>query len=466
MAYSTVSYQADGTSENFPVPFLFLDKAHVKAKVGDMQVTPAWMSPGMVTLSPKPSAGQTVVISRETPVDAALVDFVDTSMLTAQSLDLANLQLLYVLQEFVDNLQGNTAVDNARFLDIERLLANVYTKDQVDALLAAIDVATLQGPPGPQGAQGVQGPQGIQGAQGPMGPQGLQGPPGNTGPKGDKGDVGSTGLTGPMGPQGMPGAQGPQGVQGAPGPMGPQGPKGDTGAQGPVGPAGGNLTLLSQLSDVNVGAPSSGNVLTYDSATGKWVAQTPAAGGSSGSTAVAVRTMHQVILPTDSLSSQAGLTYLASLPSAVLSEATAYLESLGLTGLPLVRHKGFEPKGSGSLRLVSHSMDAAVPSVALEATVVGPAGSLVNRFGWAEFDDGAGSSALVMLTWKYDPATATVSNPKALGYVDPGGGVFQNVATQFYAPWHVLRLVVPNFERTVNQGLAPYLVELRLTWLE
>jgi uncharacterized repeat protein (TIGR03803 family) len=74
-----------------------------------------------------------------------------------------------------------------------------------------VQLPTVAGPAGPQGAPGPQGPPGTVGPEGPQGPQGPQG---------------QAGPAGAPGPQGPAGAVGPQGPQGAPGPAGPQGPAG------------------------------------------------------------------------------------------------------------------------------------------------------------------------------------------------------------------------------------------------
>lgn len=89
-----------------------------------------------------------------------------------------------------------------------------------------------QGPEGPAGKEGIQGPQGI---QGPKGDQGIQGEPGKAFTydmfteeqlKALIGPQGPEGIQGPTGPQGI---QGEQGVQGEVGPQGPEGLKGDAG---------------------------------------------------------------------------------------------------------------------------------------------------------------------------------------------------------------------------------------------
>ena len=109
---------------------------------------------------------------------------------------------------------------------------DMFTEEQLAALVGP------QGPQGEVGPQGPEGPQGKQGIQGLTGPQGERGLTGLQGPQGPEGKAGPQGEPGPQGPQGIQGPQGEQGLQGEQGPAGEQGPRGEQGLQGPQGPAG------------------------------------------------------------------------------------------------------------------------------------------------------------------------------------------------------------------------------------
>ena len=115
---------------------------------------------------------------------------------------------------------------------------DMFTEEQLAALVGP------QGPQGETGPQGPEGPQGPQGIQGLTGPQGERGLTGLQGPQGPEGKAGPQGEPGPQGPQGEPGIQGEQGPAGETGPQGeqglqgPQGPAGADGAQGPKGESG------------------------------------------------------------------------------------------------------------------------------------------------------------------------------------------------------------------------------------
>lgn len=85
------------------------------------------------------------------------------------------------------------------------------------------------------------GEQGLRGEQGIQGIQGPIGPQGIQGKIGERGPQGVQGVKGDVGPQGVQGVQGPVGETGAQGIQGAKGDKGDTGdkgEKGDIGPAG------------------------------------------------------------------------------------------------------------------------------------------------------------------------------------------------------------------------------------
>ena len=157
-----------------------------------------------------------------------------------------------------DGAQGPAGQDGK---DGAAFTYDMFTEEQLAALVGP------EGPQGQQGEQGLQGEQGVAGQDGKdftydmfteeqlallVGPQGERGPQGPMGPQGDKGDKGDKGDTGEQGPAGADGTvsfdeltdaqrellRGPQGIQGEVGPQGVQGEKGDQGIQGIQGPRG------------------------------------------------------------------------------------------------------------------------------------------------------------------------------------------------------------------------------------
>lgn len=102
MAFSFVEHIADGTSNDFAVPFPYISQSHVKAAVNGVDVTYAWNSPGSIELSELPVEGALVKVYRETPKDDRLVNFEDDSVIDEALLDAMALQLFYIAQESFD----------------------------------------------------------------------------------------------------------------------------------------------------------------------------------------------------------------------------------------------------------------------------------------------------------------------------------------------------------------------------
>lgn len=110
MAYASIQYEGTGSQTNFAVPFAYLSKTHVRAFVDGTQVAIAWTTPQMASVVPAPAAGSIVTISRTTPRDQVLVDFVGGSTLVESDLDTATLQSFFLAQEAFDASGSTIAV--------------------------------------------------------------------------------------------------------------------------------------------------------------------------------------------------------------------------------------------------------------------------------------------------------------------------------------------------------------------
>ena len=155
----------------------------------------------------------------------------------------------------------------------------------------------------------LRGPTGKQGPRGEVGPQGL------TGIKGERGDLGEQGPAGPIGLQGLKGDKGDKGDTGPQGLRGPVGPAADishlekkldqfieaaekrisriafSAAMGLGRNSGSGEVNLKKLDDVDYSSlrtAANGQVLIYNSTTGKWQAGTVT--GTSSNTIATVAT--------------------------------------------------------------------------------------------------------------------------------------------------------------------------------
>lgn len=117
MPFAQFTGSGDGTTRQFQIPFPYVKKDHIVVSLNQIANTNfVYINDTTIEFSPlnsvatneqettgAPKTGIEILISRETPLLNALVDFVDGSTLTASDLDTAVLQLLYGLQEAKDD---------------------------------------------------------------------------------------------------------------------------------------------------------------------------------------------------------------------------------------------------------------------------------------------------------------------------------------------------------------------------
>jgi len=210
-------------------------------------------------------------------------------------------------RSFLEN--SFSEVDKAKLLSI----ASKFAKQEANEIKREIleQIKTLSESNGVLELKEVRlrGPAGKQGLRGEIGPQGL------TGLKGDKGDLGEQGPAGLMGLRGPKGEKGDKGQPGERGPMGPAGPAADisplekkldqfieaaekrisriafSAAMGMGRSPGSGEVNLKKLDDVDYSSlrsAANGQVLIYNSSTGKW--QAGNASGTSSNTIATVST--------------------------------------------------------------------------------------------------------------------------------------------------------------------------------
>ena len=117
MPFAQFTGTGDSTTTQFQIPFPYVKKDHIIVSLNQVANTNfTYVNDTTIVFSPlnsvatatqetsgAPKTGVEIIISRETPLLNALVDFVDGSTLTAADLDTAVLQLLYGLQVAKDD---------------------------------------------------------------------------------------------------------------------------------------------------------------------------------------------------------------------------------------------------------------------------------------------------------------------------------------------------------------------------
>ena len=121
-----VSYTANGSNATFAITFAFLDSTHVKVFLDGVATTAFSVSGSNVIMNSNPANGVVVMIKRETPTDARLVDFQDGSVLTESDLDKSADQNFFIAQEINDESQSAMKLDNSdRFDALNKRIINV-----------------------------------------------------------------------------------------------------------------------------------------------------------------------------------------------------------------------------------------------------------------------------------------------------------------------------------------------------
>lgn len=252
MLYSEIKYRSDGVGTLFPIPFDYIDRAHVRVYIDDVRTTFEFHTDTTVNIIDPAPAGSIITVKRESPVDKPVVDYTDGSVLSARELDKQAEQLLFIIQETVDRsgkasvaqaaaelaaslaetyadnaeqssqtaqsaaAAANTAAGNAysyasevytaissfskfQFLGFWDEALDYKQNNYVDHA-GIIHICVRDAPAGtPITDRSYWQPITVVGGAGPQGPVGPQGPQGE---KGDKGDQGPQGVPGEIGPQG------------------------------------------------------------------------------------------------------------------------------------------------------------------------------------------------------------------------------------------------------------------------
>ncbi len=113
MPNTTVTYAATAGQDEFDLTFPYNDRSHVAASVAGVSRSFTWVNSTRIKLSTPATSGQTVVIERNTSVEAPAVSFTDGSIFTAADLNKAVSQLLLNAQENTERKADADEVDAA-----------------------------------------------------------------------------------------------------------------------------------------------------------------------------------------------------------------------------------------------------------------------------------------------------------------------------------------------------------------
>jgi len=126
---SIVNYVADGSTNQFQIPFTYINQADVVVTVNGATPTFTFLNSTTINIAATPASGAKVIIKRVTPLNA-LVDFTDGSTLFEADLDLAHQQNRLIAEESRDRADSAIATINANIDDVNTvagIAANVTT---------------------------------------------------------------------------------------------------------------------------------------------------------------------------------------------------------------------------------------------------------------------------------------------------------------------------------------------------
>lgn len=162
LRYATFTQEVDGLETDFEVSFIggYINPAHVKAfsvlvdpetglatdrQVHATEIISSDSNSSTVRVAPAIENGRTLVIYRDTAKTAMLVNYTDGTVFTKANLDLANRQLLMLVQEILDGVNTNSlTIEDAvsTVIDLNILVTQIYA--DVLELLAAGGIVSVE----------------------------------------------------------------------------------------------------------------------------------------------------------------------------------------------------------------------------------------------------------------------------------------------------------------------------------
>jgi hypothetical protein len=158
MADSFILYNGDGSTQNFTVPFGYLDEDHVTIQEDGVEIPSTWVNSTTIRATAAPAVGTSnVKVVRVTPTDA-LVTYSDGAGLTAADLNTSNLQSFYVAEETRDAYEAlvltndsvatanleNLSVTTAKINDLAVTTAKINDLGVTTGKIAALAVTTAK----------------------------------------------------------------------------------------------------------------------------------------------------------------------------------------------------------------------------------------------------------------------------------------------------------------------------------
>lgn len=138
---TSITYQGDGTTNQFAIPFNYIKRSHVSITVngiGGIHVDWGWVNDNLIEITPTPAIGSSIQVSRSTPVDQRMVDFVAGNTLSEASLDLSDEQSIYAIQELHSKFNSLLSDELKPYLDAQGVAGTIDPKAMIQGLVQSI----------------------------------------------------------------------------------------------------------------------------------------------------------------------------------------------------------------------------------------------------------------------------------------------------------------------------------------
>lgn len=100
-----VTYTGNGVITNYTIPFPYIAQADVEVTVNGVATAFTFVNETTLQISPAPANGASIEVYRNTELEDPVVDYNNASTLRESDLDLSVAQLLYLIQELIDQLE-------------------------------------------------------------------------------------------------------------------------------------------------------------------------------------------------------------------------------------------------------------------------------------------------------------------------------------------------------------------------
>ena len=104
----------DGITSSYTIPFDYLSRSHVHITVDGEAEEYEYTNAKAITFADPPTQGSTIIIERITPYDEPWINWTDGTVMVADDLNAQLLQVLYVLQENKQALEGALSYDDLK----------------------------------------------------------------------------------------------------------------------------------------------------------------------------------------------------------------------------------------------------------------------------------------------------------------------------------------------------------------